>query len=131
MAGIQGSWGFSGDGGPATQAKIWDNYAIAFSLDGQSMFISDYNNNRIRMVKDGIITAVAGNGTSTYTGDGVLATDTGLNWPNDVSVLPTTGELVIADTFNHRIRKVSSSGIISTIAGGGSLSFWSDNVSVL
>ncbi len=119
VAGIRGLASHSGDGGLATEATLYYPACIAFSPDGQSMYIADRVNHRVRMVRDGIITTVAGNGASGFGSDGVLATNTSLYAPYGVTILPTTGELVIADTYNHRIRKVDSNGIISTVAGTG------------
>ncbi len=123
VAGTLGEWGFSGDGGPATRAKLYSPKSIAFSVDGQSMYIADLGNNRVRMVRNGIITTVAGTGVQGYGGDLMLATAARLNQPSGVTVLPT-GELVIADTNNHRIRMVSTPGYISTIAGTGCSRFF-------
>ncbi len=119
VAGTPSVQGYSGDSGLATGARLSSPMNIAFSPDGQTMYIADYKNHRVRMVKDGIITTVAGNGADGFGGDGVPATNTSLNWPYDMTILPTTGELVIADRSNHRIRKVDLNGIISTIAGTG------------
>ncbi len=94
VAGIQRTPDYSGDGGLATQAHLNYPACIAFNPDGQSMYIADYLNNRVRMVKDGIITTVAGNGDLGFGGDGVLATSTSLNRPSSVTVLPTN---VMAD----------------------------------
>ncbi len=118
VAGTRGIKGYSGDGGLATQAQLNFHTGIAFSYDGESMYIADAANNRVRVVKDGIITTVAGNGDVIFSGDGGLATDTSLYLPRGMTAL-VTGELVIADTGHHRIRKVNSSATISTIAGTG------------
>ncbi len=78
VAGIPGKWGFYGDGELATRAQLNMPRSIAFSPDGTVMYIADQYNNRVRMVKDGIITTVAGNGTNGFTGDGVPANSTSL-----------------------------------------------------
>ncbi|EFC42803.1 predicted protein [Naegleria gruberi] len=116
IAGIVTS-GFSGDGGLATKAELFEPYGVVTSSSGD-VFIADTSNCRIRKVSSstGIITTVAG-GTCGF-GDNVLAVDAQLNTPYGISV-NSKGELFIADTNNHRIRKVSSSGFISTIAGNG------------
>ncbi len=119
VAGTPGESGYAGGDGLATQALLNYPSSIAFSLDGQSMYFADSWNNRVRMVKNGIITTVAGDGNQVFGGDGILATSTSLGQAFGVTVLPTTGELVISDTGNHRIRVVASNGIISTIAGTG------------
>ncbi len=119
VAGTVRAQGYAGDGELATRSMLSSPTSVAFSLDGQSMYIADSENNRVRMVKDGIITTVAGNENEGYDRDGVLATNTSLKTPLDVTIVPTTGELLIADSYNHRIRKVDQNGIISTIAGTG------------
>jgi len=113
--------GFSGDGGLATQAALSYPCGISVAADG-SLYIADASNNRIRKVSpDGIITTVAGgNGPgfngSGFFGDRGLATQAALNSPQGIAVA-TDGNLYIADTNNHRIRKVSPDGIITTVMG--------------
>ena len=107
-----------GDGGPATEARLDRPHGIAFGPDG-SLYIADTYNHRIRRVgPDGMISTVAGTGDSSYRGDGGPATQTTLDFPRDVAVAPD-GSLYIADTRNNRIRRVSTDGIISTVAGAG------------
>jgi len=114
-----GSFGFSGDGGPATAAKFEDPRGVAVGSDG-SLYISDSSNNRVRRVgPDGIITTVVGSASSGFSGDGGPATAASLNFPTGVAVGPD-GSLYIVDTFNNRIRRVSPSGLITTAAGNGS-----------
>ncbi|MGH8473304.1 MAG: RHS repeat-associated core domain-containing protein, partial [Gammaproteobacteria bacterium] len=99
--------GYSGDGGLATEAKLYYPWDVAFGSDG-SLYIVDYANNRIRRVgPDGIITTVAGTGVNGYSGDGGLATEARLYYPSGVA-LGSDGGLYIADWDNHRVRKVSS-----------------------
>ncbi len=119
VAGTPEQGGYYGDGGLATRAQLYYPQRIAFSPDGTVMYFADTSNHRVRMVKDGIITTVAGDGNEGFTGDGVPANSTSLYLPYDITVLPTTGELIIADLSNHRIRKVGTNGIITTIAGTG------------
>jgi hypothetical protein len=107
-----------GDGGPATQASFGDIYQSVVGLDG-SIYIADEQINRIRKVSpDGIITTVAGTGERGFAGDGGPATQAKLNEPYGVRVTPD-GNLYIADTSNHRIRRVGPDGIITTVAGNG------------
>ncbi|MFA5891305.1 MAG: hypothetical protein WDA27_10235 [Actinomycetota bacterium] len=113
-----GSSGFSGDGGPATQASLSEPEGVAVVPDG-SIFIADSGNYRIRKVDpDGTISTVAGNGSCcSFSGDGGPAKQAGLYYPEGVAVAPD-GSIFIADYNNHRIRKVDPSGKISTVAGG-------------
>jgi NHL repeat len=91
-----------------------------------SLFITDEGNQRIRKVStSGIITTIAGNGTQGFSGDGGLAASAQLQYPRGVTV-DATGNLIIADAANQRIRKVSTSGIITTIAGNGTQGFSGD-----
>jgi uncharacterized protein (TIGR03437 family) len=113
-----GTKGFSGDGGPATSAELALAQAPGLAVDSAgNVYIADTGNNRVRMVSNGIITTVAGNGTCCFSGDGGPATAAQLDGPEGVAV-DSAGNLYIADTFNLRIRKVSG-GVITTVAGGG------------
>jgi sugar lactone lactonase YvrE len=125
-----GTYGYSGDGGAATNAKLWGPFGVAVDATG-NLFIADSNNQRIRKVgTNGIITTVAGNGFTTvfpyppypivgaYSGDGGAATNAELNGPAGVAV-DAAGNLFIADSGNSRIRKVGTNGIITTVAGNG------------
>jgi uncharacterized protein (TIGR03437 family) len=119
-----GSQGFSGDGGPATSASLNQPFGVAVDAVGNP-FIADTANSRVRKVSPGgIISTVAGNGTSGFSGDGGPATSASLYCPFGVAV-DAAGNLFIADTYNYRVRKVSPGGIISTVAGNGSLGFFS------
>ena len=120
-----GSYGFSGDGGAATAANLANPAGVA--LDGSgNLYIADSQNHRIRKVTtSGIISTVAGTGTAGYSGDGVAATTANLNNPVGVTV-DGTGNLYIADALNHRVRKVATSGIITTVAGNGTAGFSGD-----
>jgi hypothetical protein len=118
------AYGYSGDGGPATNAQM--NAPLGVAVDGTgNLFIADYNNNRIREVKtNGSIITVAGGalnsygGTSGYSGDGGAATNAELNSPSGVAV-DGTGNVFIVDYGNSRIRKVGTNGVITTVAGNG------------
>jgi uncharacterized protein (TIGR03437 family) len=120
-----GSTGFSGDGGPATSARLYWPYGVTVDGSG-NIYIADWSNNRVRKVSpSGIISTVAGTGTAGYAGDGGPATSANLNSPYGTAV-DGSGNLFIADENNNRIRKVSPSGIITTVAGTGSSSFSGD-----
>ena len=115
-----GTDGFSGDGAAATAAQLWSPSDVAVDGSG-NLYIADKNNRRIRKVdSSGNITTVAGTGTRGFSGDGAAATAAQLHWPEGMAP-DGSGNLYIADTANHRIRKVDSSGNISTVAGGGPL----------
>ncbi len=103
------------DGVPATDTLLNGPYGVAVDGFG-NIYVADTYNNRIRKISvDGIITTVAGGG---YSGDGGPATSAALNRPHGVAV-DAVGNIYIADTENFRVRKVSTDGIITTVAGNG------------
>jgi trimeric autotransporter adhesin len=117
--------GFSGDGGLATAAKLNNPHGVAVDPAG-NLYIADASNNRIRKVTPrGIISTVAGNGSKGFSGNGSQATAAQLNEPIGVAV-DSAGNLYIADNQNHRIRKVTTTGIINTVAGNGTKGFRGD-----
>jgi hypothetical protein len=122
--GVRGS---SGDGGPATQARL--NAPVGLALDREgNLYISEFGDfpyfggnigSRVRKVSpDGIITTVAGIGPKGFSGDGGPATAAQLKYPFGLAV-DSAGNLFIADLGNYRVRKVDPQGIISTVAGTG------------
>ncbi len=115
-----GTAGYSGDGGAATAAKLYRPTDVKITASGV-IYLTDYFNHCIRKITAaGIITTVAGNGSSGFSGDGGQATAARLYYPQSI-VLDAAGNLIIADEANDRVRKVNSTtGIITTIAGGGS-----------
>ena len=115
-----GTQGFSGDGGPATDASLNRPAGVAADTAG-NLYIVDSYGHRIRKVDTaGVITTVAGNGTPGFSGDGGPATSASLDYPIGIAV-DAAGNLYIADSFNGRVRKVdTATGAISTVAGGGS-----------
>jgi hypothetical protein len=122
-----GAWGYSGDGGPATSAKITQPMSIVLDAVGD-IYFEDWGSVRIRMVtaSTGDISTVAGNGSWGYSGDGGLATAAELNSSFGV-VVDTAGNIYIADSANNRIRKVTAStGDISTVAGNGAAGYSGD-----
>jgi gliding motility-associated-like protein len=107
-----------GDGGPLAQAQFEAISAISFDKFN-NLYVSDYGCNTVRKVSaSGIVTTIAGNGTWGYSGDGGMATQAQLAYPCKVAV-DDAGNVYIPDAQNQRIRKVSTSGIITTIAGTG------------
>ena len=115
-------YGYSGDGGPATSAQLYNPYDVAADALG-NVYIADYSNQRVRKVNtSGIISTFAGNGAGGYEVDGILATDTSLSGPAGLAV-DGAGDVLIADQNNERVRLVDGEGIIHTIAGDGSPGF--------
>jgi sugar lactone lactonase YvrE len=116
IAGTGGKRGYSGDDGPATEAKLRKPRGIYIDTSG-NIYIADTDNHRIRKVDtEGTITTIAGTGRRGYSGDDGPATDAKLRKPRGLYV-DTSGNIYIADTDNHRIRKIDTDGIITTIAG--------------
>jgi sugar lactone lactonase YvrE len=116
---------FSGDGGPAVSAKLSFPRGLALDSAG-NLYISDQTNSRIRKVNtSGIITTVAGNGTVGESGDGGPATQAQLGVPAGLAI-DQGGNLYIADTNLQTIRRVSSDGVIVTVAGMHAHSFNGD-----
>lgn len=115
-----GTPGSTGDGGAATAAEIYQPYNVAVDASG-NIFIADESTSSVRKVtaSTGFISTVAGNGSSTYSGDGGPATAAGLVNPTGVAI-DSANNIFIADETNSRVRKVTSStGFISTVAGNG------------
>ncbi len=114
-----GEAGHSGDGGPATAAALDGPAGLAVDGDG-AVLIAELKHSTIRRVdaKRAIITTVAGNGSTGFSGDGGPAVSAQLNRPEGVAV-DRSGAIYIADSGNNRIRRVSAEGIITTLAGGG------------
>lgn len=114
-----------GDGGPATSAFVKLPYGVEAMPDG-GYVLSELNWSRVRRVSpDGTITTIAGNTLNGFTGDGGPGTSAELNMPMGVAVQPD-GSVLIADSNNHRIRRVSPSGTITTVAGDGQEGFSGD-----
>lgn len=122
-----GREGDSGDGNAATDAELADPRGLTASPAGH-IYFADSGNHRIRRIHatTGIITTVVGDGDEGHRGDGGSATSARVAAPWDVA-LDSSGDLYIADTNNHMVRKVNvSSGIIRTIAGNGSSGYGGD-----
>ncbi|GAA4463597.1 hypothetical protein GCM10023093_12430 [Nemorincola caseinilytica] len=120
-----GTIGYSGDGGPATAAKISHAQGIILDAAG-NLYFTDYNNHAVRKVStSGIITRVTNVGTG-YTGDGGPATAARVSYPSGLT-LDGSGNLYIADAGNSVVRKVTPSGIITTVAGTGVSGYAGDN----
>jgi NHL repeat len=116
-----GVQGYTGDGGAATSARLKNPEGAAGVAANGDLYLADTDNHAIRKVAyaTGIITTVAGTGLPGYTGDGGLATAAKLKFPEDVAFDPN-GDIYIADTGSHVIRKVlAATGVITTVAGNG------------
>ena len=130
VAGNGSASGALGDGGPATSASLSLPTGIALDAQG-NLYIADSGHARIRVVSSGIVTTVAGNGTTAYSGDGGLATLSGVGStpgyivPSVVVYAPEglaldgNGALYIADQAHGRVRVLTADGNINTIAGNG------------
>ena len=116
-----GQFGYSGDGGPATAAELYEPTGVAVDAH-RNVYIADFYNNRIRKVDtNGIITTICG---GSGVGDGGSALDAVLSYPMNVSV-DKSSNVYIADYFDNRVREISTStGIISTVAGNGFPRYW-------
>ena len=115
--GVVGTVGDEGDGGPASAALFMQLDGIAVTKD-DAIYVSDSLANRVRLIRDGVITTVAGTGEAAYTGDGGPAVAAALHWPTALQLDPA-GNLYISDTFNHAVRRLAVDGTISTVAGSG------------
>jgi trimeric autotransporter adhesin len=109
-----GTGGYNGEG-TATSAELYGPYDVAVDGSGD-LFIADTYNNRVREVKDGIISTVVGNGSFGYNGDGILATTAWLAQPEAVAV-DGFGNLYIADSANSRIREVPALAATAVVVG--------------
>lgn len=113
-----GEGGYSGDGGPAAGAKLFYPGGVDVDRFG-NVYIADTSNLRVRRVAaNGTIETIAGTGESGSSGDGGPATSATFGLPAALAV-DAVGQVYVADTRNHRIRKIDSEGIITTIAGTG------------
>lgn len=116
-----GAFGFAGDGGPATAARLYYPRGLAFDAAG-NLLIADSANNRVRRVSaaTGVITTIAGGPYAGFSGDGGPATAADLTFPAAVAVGPADGHVYVADTSNARVRRIAAgTGVITTLAGGG------------
>ena len=120
------SFGFSGDGGPATAAQIGLPYGIAFDNQG-GLLIAATLNHRIRRVdlSTGIISTIAGTGSTAFNGDGLAALATNISQPSAVG-LDANGNVVFVDSTLARVRRIDSQGNVQTIAGGAVPGFAGD-----
>ena len=110
--------GYAGDGGPAIKAILNQDAGVAIDGHG-NVYIADTGNHRIRRIgTDGIISTYAGTGVAGFAGDGQAAAEAKFNTPGAIS-LDMDGNLYVLDQGNRRIRRISASGMVSTVAGNG------------
>jgi sugar lactone lactonase YvrE len=118
--------GYAGDGGPAAQAKFRRPYRVRYDATTGDVYVCDSDNHAVRRIDaGGTITTVAGTGLHGFSGDGGPATQAQLYVPQDVAIAPD-GVLYIADTGNHRIRRIDAGGTITSVAGMGTAGFSGD-----
>ncbi len=115
-----GERGFSGDGGPATQAQMNEPYGIVIDRAG-NIYVADRLNRRVRRIDaSGTISTLAGDGSGKYSGDGGPSARAGLAEPNGLALDRDDRRLFIADVADHRVRVIDlDSGVITTFAGTG------------
>lgn len=111
--------GFSGDGGAPTSAQMSGTKAVAVSPDGNTVWVADGNNCRVRKITGGLISTIAG-GICQFSGDGGPGTSALLHGPSYIAPHPISGEVFFIDLFNYRVRKLGSGGNVSLVAGRGS-----------
>jgi len=122
-----GTRGYSGDGGMATAARMNQPWGIAVGSDG-ILYVADFKSHCIRKIDNqGKITTIAGDGNQGYYGDGGSATAAQLNHPQGIT-LDNNGNLYIADSQNHVIRKIDNQGIITTIAGNNTVGYCCEGI---
>ncbi|HSO19769.1 MAG TPA: sugar-binding protein, partial [Desulfosarcina sp.] len=127
IAGTDNKGGYSGDGGLAVNALLNSPRGLAIDAQG-NLYIADYGNHVIRqMDPNGVIITAAGNGKGGFGGDGGPATEAELKGPNDVAI-DRQGNLFIVDQLNYRVRKVDSSGVMTTVAGNGTQNYSGNGV---
>ena len=119
--------GFAGDGGSATNAKLYFASAVALDSAG-NLYIGDNDNNRVRKVSksSGIIATITGNGTPGFSGDGGAAQFAEVNQPSGLAI-DDSNNIFISDTYNNRVREINGkTGMITTVAGNGIAGFSGD-----
>jgi len=116
--------GFAGDGSAASNAQM--NFPTGMAIDSSgNLYIADTLNGRVRKISSNNISSIAGNGVLSYSGDGGLATSAQMNYTFAVAA-DSSGNVYIADSANHVVRRVAKSGVITTFAGNGNPGFGGD-----
>lgn len=121
-----GQSGFSGDGGPAKQARLCKPSGVAFVPESGRIYIADTGNHRIRMIERGVITTLCGTGQSGFSGDGGIGAKAQFNRPGGVAV-DGCGNVYTNDYGNNRIRRIDPRGMVSTVAGCGEYGYRGDH----
>ncbi|MBP47926.1 MAG: hypothetical protein CMH53_08290, partial [Myxococcales bacterium] len=111
--------GFSNGG--ATAARFYYPSDVAVSVDGQTVYVADRYNHRIRKISNNTVTTLAGSGLSGFANG--AANSARFYYPEGIAIDPTNATVVVADSYNNRIRRVTASGVVTTIAGSGSASY--------
>jgi hypothetical protein len=124
IAGNAQQQGFYGDNGTASSAGLDTPTGVVVDATGK-VYVADSNNHRVRLLSGATLSTFAGNGTATYSGDGGAATSAAIAFPLGVS-LDAMGNILVADSNNHVIRRIGSTGTITTIAGEGDQGFFGD-----
>ena len=124
-----GEEGFSGDGGPATEAAL--SFPVSLAVDAAgNVYVAGYESSRVRRIDTaGVISTFAGTGENGFSGDGGPATEAQFYVGNDGFLFVATdaaGNVYVADVGNHRLRRIDTAGVISTIAGTGEGGFSGD-----
>ncbi|WP_053205262.1 hypothetical protein [Jiangella muralis] len=118
-------WSDDADGEPAVEASLWEPTAIDIDAAG-NLYLIESGRPYVRMIRpDGVLVPLIGDSyfgqdEGGFSGDGGPATEAELNTPSDLAVAPD-GSLYVADTFNGRVRHVAADGVITTVAGTGSV----------
>ncbi|HKX30472.1 MAG TPA: hypothetical protein VJ302_22465 [Blastocatellia bacterium] len=111
-----GEGGFGGDGGPAVKARLFAPHALAFDAEGNLLVADTFNNRLRRITRDGVITTIAGDGRARYAGDHGPALEASFNNPQNLAV-DRDGGILVADTYNHVVRRIDREGLVTTFAG--------------
>ncbi len=120
VAGI-GLPGYTGDGGPATEARIGSPSELALAAGGGVLYFSDMTEHVIRKVDltSGLIVTVVGTGQPGYSPDGTPAVEAQISSPRSIALAPSSGDLYFSDMGNNRVRRVNANGRLETVVGNG------------